>query len=104
LASRLADVVTGREEFVVIVGDDPEGMPGKSGTLPDETARLGNQGRAGGVDDLVGHGLLGDFVDSDRVDNIPGAAGLMAVISRCLEGSTKRGLLAVEAVSVVVLW
>lgn len=103
LAGRLAHVVTGREELVVLVGDGPERMPGECGPLPDEATGLSEQGRAGVVEDLVGDGLLRDFVYFVGVDDIPGAVGFVAVVSRRFEGGPERRLLAVEAVSVVVL-
>ena len=103
LSSRLADVVTSWEELVVLIGDNPESIASEGGTLPDDASGFCKHRRAAAVENLVGNGLLGDFVDFVRVDNIPGAVGFVAVVGCGLQGGAKRGLLAVEAVSVVVL-
>lgn len=100
---RLADVVTGGEEFVVLVGDDPERVSGKGGALPDDTAGFGEEAGAAVVDDLVGDGLLRDVVHFVRVDDVPGAAGFVAVVVDAFERGAERSLFAVEGVSVGVL-
>ena len=67
----MTDVVTSREELVVLVRSDPEGLAGKGGTLPDGAAWLGEHRGAVVVKDLVGHGLFGDRVHAVRVDDVP---------------------------------
>lgn len=67
----LADVVAGREEFVVLVGGDPEGLAGEAGALVDCAAGLSEEGWAVVVEDFVGDGLLGHLVHAVGVDDIP---------------------------------
>lgn len=99
----LADVVAGGEELVVPVWRDPERLAGEGGALPNHAFRFGEEGRAVGVEDLVGHGLLGRGIEAARVDDVPGAARLGAVARGGLLGGAERRLLAVEAVAIHVL-
>ena len=70
-AIRLTDVVTSREELVVLVRSNPEGLAGESGTLPDGASGLGEHWGAVVVKDLVGDGLFGDGVHAVGVDDVP---------------------------------
>lgn len=67
----LADVVTRREEFVVLVRHDPERLAGKSGSFPDNATRLGQQERAIVVEDLVADGFVAYLVDDVWVHDVP---------------------------------
>lgn len=103
LAGGLAHIVAGREQLVVLVGNDPETLAGKGGAGVDDAARLSQQTGAVVVEDLVGHGLLGRGVDAVGVGDGPRAAGLVAIVDSSLLGSSEGRVLAVEAVSVRVL-
>lgn len=99
----LADVVTSREQLVVLVGCDPEGLAGECGAVVDCAAGLGEERGAGGVEDLVADGLLGDGVHAVGVDDVPCAVGLVAVVCGTFQGGAEGSLLAEEGVSVLVL-
>lgn len=101
-ASRLAHVVACREELVVLVRHDPERLAGERGAVVDRAAGFGEEGRAGGVEDLEADGLFGDGVLPVRVDYVPGPVRLVAVVCCAFEGCPQRRLLAEEGVAVGV--
>lgn len=71
LAGGLAHVVAGREELVVLVGGDPEGLASEAGAVVDGAAGLGEERGAVVVENLVADGLLGDGVHAVGVDDVP---------------------------------
>lgn len=77
---RLANVVTGREELVILVWSDPEWLTSESSAVVDSTAGLGQQGRAVVVEDLVADGLLCNLIHAVRVDDIPCTLSFVAVV------------------------
>lgn len=99
---RLADIVTSREELVVLVRSDPERLAGECSAVVDSAAGLGEQRGAVVVENLVTDGLLSDLVHTVWVDDIPGALGLVAVVCGAFEGCAEGSLLAEESVSVGV--
>lgn len=100
----LAHVVARREELVVLVRDDPERLARERGPLVHRAAGFGEQRRARGVDDLEADGLLSDPVLPVRVDDVPCAVRLVAVVGRALEGCAQWCLFAQERVAVRVFW
>lgn len=101
---RLTDIVTSWEELVVLVRSNPEGLAGEGCTLPDGASGLGEHGGTVVIEDLVADGLFGDGVHAVRVDDVPRAVSLEAVVCGTLERCTKGCLLAVEAIAVGILW
>jgi len=102
LAVRLADVVAGGEELVFAVLGDPERLAGEARTAPDETAGSAEQAWRFAADDLVAYGFLAGRVELVGVDDIPGAAGLVVVVTGALFACFQEGLLAMEGVAVKV--
>jgi hypothetical protein len=67
----LADVVTSREDLVVLVGSNPETLAGEGSAVIHDTTGLGEETGAVVVEDLVSNGLLGGWVDAVRVGDGP---------------------------------
>jgi hypothetical protein len=84
LAIRLADVVASGEELVFAVLGHPQAFTGEAGTAPDETAWSAEQAGGFAADDFVAYGFFAGGVELVGVDDVPGAAGFVVVITSAL--------------------
>lgn len=103
LARGLANVVAGGEQLVVLVWHHPEGLAGEGGALVHHAAALRQKRGAVCVYDIVPCRLADRLAQAARVGNVPGPAGLGAVVGSGFPCRAQQSLLLINGMTVQVL-